>query len=134
MRQKEFCKVERRCHAYPQGVIEFLIGAFGNSFHQGQGIVDEIVHFSMLRDYLLRKADKGFFLRQIADKIAVGPLVDHEDGRAVFPEFLGNTFSNALCTASDDRYFILKHVISLLLFSVYHEILEKAIEIIKFWC
>lgn len=107
-------KVERRCHTYPQGIIKFFIGAFGNSFHQGQGVVDEIVHFSMLSDYLLRKANESFFLRQIADKIAVGSLVDHADGRAVFQKFLGDTFSNALCTASDDSNFVFKHINNLL--------------------
>jgi hypothetical protein len=87
----------------------------------------------MFHDYLLRKADEGFFFRQITGEAVVWLFVDDADMSAVFPEFRGNTFSNALCAACNDSCFILKHFISLLLFSLYHEILEKAIETIKFW-
>ncbi len=109
VRQKQPGQVKRRAHPYPQGIVEFLIGTVVDPLHQRQGIVDQIIHLSVIADDLRCKAGQSLFIGQIASAVPIGALVYDADGRAVFLELLRCGFPDPLRPAGDYRNFVLEH-------------------------
>ena len=69
MRGEELGKVEWSSDSYAHGILELLIAARIDAFHQRQGIVDKVVHMTILPDDLLDKPLKHLFVRYVANKM-----------------------------------------------------------------
>ena len=111
IRDEEFGKVERGCHAHAQGILEFFVAALRNPLHQRQGVVDEVVHTTVLRNYLFGELLQHIFVGKVADEVVARLLVDDTNGGPGFPELLGDASSDALRAARDDGNFVVEILI-----------------------
>ena len=74
VRGEKFGKVERGCHAHAQSILELLVAALRKPLHQRQGIVDEVIHTTVLRDYLVGEPFQHILVGKVADEVvAVAP-------------------------------------------------------------
>ena len=69
-------KVDFR-HANTHGILEFLIAALIDAFHQRQGIVDKIIHMSVPGDHILGKLFQHLFVCKVAHKVVTLLFVDY---------------------------------------------------------
>jgi hypothetical protein len=95
-----------------QGIGKFFIRTFVNALHQGHSVVDEVIDPAVVGNDFFGKALQYGFVGNIAGEILVVLLIYNTDGRAVFLKFFGNAFTDALSAASNDGYFMLKHIAS----------------------
>ena len=102
-------KVERGCDAYAQGILELLVCALVNAFHQRQSIVYYAVHLVVLCKDFGSECLKHLFLGNVAHIVAVALLfVYNIDGGTTCAELTGNAFANAVCTACYNNYLLLE--------------------------
>ena len=134
MRSKEFGEVEWSRDSHAHGVLKLFIATFVNALHQRQGIVDKIVHMTVLPDDLLGKPLQHLLVRYIAHKqmeqrvqsqlACTLPSRDRRRRSQVLPLLLvndadmgtsllklfGNTTSDALYASRHDCHFILESI------------------------
>ena len=114
-RGKELGEVERGSDSDTHGILELLVTARVDALHQRQGIVDEIVHVTMLRNDLLGELLQSLLVGNIAHKVVALLHVNHTDLRPSLPKLLRNATANTLCATSHDDYFIFEIFHTLLL-------------------
>ena len=90
MRGEELGKVEWGGDSYAHGILELLIAAFVDTLHQRQGIVDKVVHMTILSDDLLGKPLQHLLVRYIANKVISSLLVDDTDMGTSLLKLIGN--------------------------------------------
>ena len=55
--REQLGEIEGGGHSHPQSIVELLVAALVDAFHQGQSVVDEIVHMAVVRQYFAGKLD-----------------------------------------------------------------------------
>ena len=70
--RKQLGKIKGGGNAHPQGVVELLVAARVNALHQGQGIIDQKVHMTIVGNHLAGKILQNGLVGQITHKIIVG--------------------------------------------------------------
>ena len=70
--RKQLGKVKGCGNAHPQGVVELLVAARVNALHQGQGVVDQKVHMTIVVNHLAGKVLQNSLVGQVTHKIIVG--------------------------------------------------------------
>ena len=106
MRGEELGKVERGSDTYAHGILELLIAARIDTFHQRQGIVDEIVHMAVFRYDFLGKLFQSLLVGNVAHKVVALLLIYDTDLCSSLSKLLRNAAANALCTARHDGYLV----------------------------
>ena len=105
---KKLDKVERGSDTYAHGILELLIAARIDTFHQRQGIVDEIVHMAVFRYDLLGKLFQSLLVGNVAHKVVALLLIYDTDLHSSLSKLLRNAAAYALSTSRHDGYFILE--------------------------
>ena len=106
---KQLGQVKGRSDPHPQGAAEFLVAALVQPFHQGRGVVDEVIHVAAVGYDLTGKVLENGLVAQVSHVILVGQNVDAAHPGPCIAELFRNGFSNPLCAAGDDGDPILKH-------------------------
>ena len=134
MWSKELGEIERCRHAYTQGILELLVTALRDAFHQWQSIVDEKVHMAVLLNHFFGKLLQRLFVSKVAYKVIALLLVDDTNRSSSLPELFSNATSDALCAICDDGYFIFEINVrfSSLNWNLSDGIADNSLQL--FWC
>ena len=106
--REEFAQVERGGNTHAQRILELLVTALVDSFHQRQGVIDETVHTAIFVDDLLGKPLQDLLVGDITHEVVPRLLVYHADVCASLLKLLSDAASYSLRPSCHDDYLILE--------------------------
>ena len=106
MGREQLGQVKGCGNAHPQSIVEFLIAAFVDALHQGQSVVDEVIHMAVLGNHRLGELLQCGRIGNVSHETVGFQQVDNAYLRTGLAEFPGDGLADALCTAGDHNHLV----------------------------